>query len=391
MAAVTGTRRRRRVAAAGLALAAMAASAAFGYWVGKPGGLDFFGGAGRATAPPPVSAGAQTATGPSGTTGSAGGSASGDPLPNPALPEPPPIDPELGYRVSGYTPHDIGLPFVTRNEVTDRTLELDGDGALVYRLEQGGEPVYQPVTTLQWAIGAHTQYWLTGQSLWLDLARASAAKTLAGKIESDGAYYYPYRYEWKSDAPHFDFQPPWYSGMAQGEALSVFTQMAREFPDQPQWREAADRTFESFLQPVSADQPWMTDVVDGFVWFEEYVDPDPFQVLNGHIFALFGLYEYAQLTGDQRALDLFDGGATTALHAMETIRVPGETSLYCVELERCVEQKWQHGDYQKIHIAQLGMLEAMTGDPAFGRWAEALASDVDYTPWRVAELWPKAR
>ncbi|MDR1186883.1 MAG: D-glucuronyl C5-epimerase family protein [Bifidobacteriaceae bacterium] len=383
---------RRTLALVAAVCVAMAASAAFGYWVGKPGGLDFFGGPRSGATPAPLAASPTDGT-TTGATADPAASSTADapePLPDPAKPEPPPIDPELGYRVSGYTPQLLDLPFITRNEVTDRTLELDGDGGLVYRLPETGEAVYQPVTTLQWAIGAHTQHWLTGEGMWLDLARASAQKVLDGKVESDGAFYFPYLYEWTSPERSFAFQPPWYSAMAQGEALSVFVQMADEFPDEPQWREAADKTFESFLQPVSEDKPWATDVVDGYVWFEEYVDADSFEVFNGHVFALFGIYEYALMTGDQRAIDLFDGGATTALAAVAEIRLPGEVSLYCTEPERCVEGKWQNTNYQKIHIAQLGLLQAITGEAAFGQWGLALASDMPgYTPWRVAELWPK--
>ncbi|MDR2566560.1 MAG: D-glucuronyl C5-epimerase family protein [Bifidobacteriaceae bacterium] len=369
--------------AAGIALlgVALLAAAYFGYWVGRPGGIDFFGGPAAPASPTPPAT-------PAGTPASPGPSV--NPLPDPPSLEPPPVDPALGYRVSGYRPQAIDQPFVTRNEATGRTVELDADGGLVYRMSEGADPLFQPVTISQWAMSAHTQYWLTGHDLWLDLARASAEKLLDGKVEADGAYFYPYLYEWKNADYGFDFQPPWYSGMAQGEALSVFVQLAQEFPDQPVWREAADATFESFLAPVSAEQPWVTRVEDGYVWFEEYADPDPFQVFNGQVFALFGIYEYALLTGDQRAVDLFDGGATTALAAMPQLRVPGETSLYCVELERCVEAKWQNSNYQSIHVAQLEMLAAMTGDAAFAHWAQALRSDVsDFTPWPPAEYWPK--
>ncbi|MDR2372796.1 MAG: D-glucuronyl C5-epimerase family protein, partial [Bifidobacteriaceae bacterium] len=237
----------RRFALLTLAGAVMAACAGFGYWVGKPGGLDLFGGP-RPTAEPSPSASPSLAA-PAEPSGEGGQTASDTPtpapLPNPDTGAEPAIDPELGYRVSGHTPQAIDPPFITRDEVTDRTLELDANGALVYRLPETDEAVYQPVTTLQWAIGAHTQHWLTGDRLWLDLARASALKVLDGKVESDGAYYFPYLYEWANVEFDFDLQPPWYSGMAQGEALSVFTQMARAFPDEALWAEAASAAFES--------------------------------------------------------------------------------------------------------------------------------------------------
>jgi hypothetical protein len=369
------------VAACAVMVVAMGLSAGFGYWVGKPGGLDirkYFQSDEQAT-PDASESGQPGAT-----------QSQAEPLPDPSMPPPPPINQETGYRMSGYTARPVDLPFITRSEAMGRSIELDADGGLVYRDPETNEPLYQPVTITQWAIAAHTQYYLTGNDLWLDLARASAQKVLDAKTESDGAYYFPYSYEWVNlEPPEFNFQPPWYSAMAQGEALSIFTQLAQEFPDEPQWREAADHTFESFLQPVSASQPWATNIVDGFAWFEEYVDPDPFEVVNGHIFALIGIYEYALMTADQRAAQLFDAGATTALYSLPVIRVPGELSVYCAETERCVDGEWQHGSYHRIHIAQAELLEAITGDPLFGQWASAFISDVpDYGPWWVARLWP---
>ncbi len=61
-------------------------------------------------------------------------------------------------------------------------------------------------------------------------------------------------------------------------------------------------------------------------------DVEPLLVFNGHIFALYGLYDYAMLTGDAHAIDFFDGGATTIRNHIDTIRVPGGISYYCARV-----------------------------------------------------------
>ena len=58
--------------------------------------------------------------------------------------------------------------------------------------------------------------------------------------------------------------------------------------------------------------PW-TLFVDrhGYLWFEEYAgDTKPLLVLNGHMFAIFGVWDYYQLTQSAKAKRLFDGGVT---------------------------------------------------------------------------------
>jgi hypothetical protein len=316
------------------------------------------------------------------------GSAAPEFLPGPRLGLPPSVDPKTGYRRSGYRPHGIGQPFVTRVEVTKRDLRLDDTAALAYIQPKSGKEVFQPVTTAQWAMGSHTHHLTTGLGVWLDLAKASAQKLLDGRVESGDAYFFPHDFNWQGHAGE-ELKAPWYSGMAQGEALSVFVQMAAEFPNEPRWRAAADAVFASLLVPWSDTEPSVTHVVDGFLWFEEYACPNPYQVLNGHIFALFGVYEYWNATHDPAALELFDGAVTTALHAAELARSPGTGSLYCVNPEICIANSWRSPTYHPIHIAQFRMLAEMAGEPLFDDWAVAYASDKPgLRPWRVAALWP---
>ncbi len=50
----------------------------------------------------------------------------------------------------------------------------------------------------------------------------------------------------------------------------------------------------------------MARVLDGALVLEEYPAAQPVAVLNGWIFALFGVHELAVVGGDERARDLFD-------------------------------------------------------------------------------------
>ena len=47
--------------------------------------------------------------------------------------------------------------------------------------------------------------------------------------------------------------------------------------------------------------PWISGIDgDNYLWLEEYPDSDqPNKTLNGKIFAIYGLYDFYQLTGNQ--------------------------------------------------------------------------------------------
>ncbi len=81
-------------------------------------------------------------------------------------------------------------------------------------------------------------------------------------------------------------------------------------PD-PKWRLAADATFLSLLQAPDSSAPFSSRVdTKGRLWFEEYPRypvADSEMVLNGHIFAMYGLHDYWQLTQDDNARKLFLG------------------------------------------------------------------------------------
>lgn len=95
---------------------------------------------------------------------------------------------------------------------------------------------------------------------------------------------FPYLFGWpaKNGFPALD--PPWYSGMAQGKALGLFSRLYEATGEQ-RWLRAADATF--------ATLPAYTH--DGWISTFEFDEPDP--ILNGHIYALLGIHDYWRVTG----------------------------------------------------------------------------------------------
>ena len=165
---------------------------------------------------------------------------------------------------------------------------------------------------------------------------------------------------------------PWYSAMNQGAALSLFLRLYAVTGEQ-RWRSAADATFTTFVQRRSAKRPWVVFVPRRYdrryLWFEEYAKNPPTQVLNGHVYALFGVYEYALASGSAAAAIVFNGGATTVRHQLNRFRVRGGISYYSLRVHA------QYPSYHCLHIGMLKLLARMTGDSWFAREATLFAAD----------------
>ena len=110
--------------------------------------------------------------------------------------------------------------------------------------------------------------------------------------------------------PHtFALEPPWHSALAQGEAVS-FLLRAAQVLERPELVELAERAAESLLDPGSA---LVATTSEGPV-LQEYPTDPPAHVLNGWLFALWGLYDLAHHPGAESA---------TAARAAAAIRIRG--------------------------------------------------------------------
>jgi hypothetical protein len=249
----------------------------------------------------------------------------------------------------------------------------DAAGVRMYRI---GSTLYNhPVDQAQYAIALIYSYLNSGNVAYLDRARANAQRLIDTSVASRGAIYFPYPFNFARHGVASDTMiAPWYSAMAQGQALTVFVRLF-EITGDPAYRTAADLTFNSFLNPRAAGVPW-TVLVDsgGYVWFEEYAkDPRPPDLTyNGHLFAIFGLWDYHRLTQNSDALLLFKGGVTTASRYFPNIRAPNWISRYCLT------HGVQSATYHAVHGTQFLQLYTLTGAVEFAQKADTLNADYPY-------------
>jgi hypothetical protein len=190
---------------------------------------------------------------------------------------------------------------------------------------------------------------------------------------------------------HFDWpyrqvlKAPWYSGLAQGNGLSLLVRAARATGD-VRFAAAADAAFESFLRDVSDGGVIATDDL-GDVWIEEYLVEPPSHILNGFMWALWGVYDYAKWSGRDQARQLWADCVRTLERRLGEFDT-GWWSLY--EAREGTKEMPASGYYHTLHITQLRVMHRLTGRQVFKDTADRFQSYMDRRTNRVRAFATKA-
>ena len=169
---------------------------------------------------------------------------------------------------------------------------------------------------------------------------------------------------------HFDFEyrtplrAPWYSALAQGQGISLLVRAHQETAD-PGYVEAAGRAFESFMKPVDEGGVAFVDG-DGYTWFEEYIVSPPTHILNGFVWATWGVYDYFLATGETAARNLLDSAVETLAASLDSYDT-GFWSLY--EQSGTRLKMVSSPFYHQLHVVQLEVLHRLTGEEVFRTYA----------------------
>lgn len=166
---------------------------------------------------------------------------------------------------------------------------------------------YQPVGIAQYALGTWGLY-LENNDLQYKEKFLHTADWFCDNllVEDDFGVW-----EYKFDFPRYNLKAPWSSAMSQGEGISVLVR-AYQLTENKKYIEIAKLAINSFKVPIEMGGVFYKDK-EGLVWYEEYpsLENEPPHVLNGFIFALFGLYDYYKATESEEALELFNQGIKT--------------------------------------------------------------------------------
>lgn len=238
------------------------------------------------------------------------------------------------------------------------------DGRRVPLLDYRGRlgPQYNPIAIAQYGLGNYNLFVDTG-SLERRTRFLIAAEWLVDNLEENDArvavWHHHFDWEYRSG-----LRAPWYSGLAQGQGVSLLLRAHRETGD-ARFGKAAERAFESFLRPVDDGGVVFRDE-NGNNWIEEYIVDPPSHILNGLMWASWGVYDYGLASGSSEARALFQDCVRTLLENLAGYDV-GFWSLY--EQSNVRLKMLASPFYHRLHIVQLEVMHHLTSEEKFARFA----------------------
>ncbi len=252
--------------------------------------------------------------------------------------------------------------------------DLDERGFPVSRNELGG--FYHPITIARLAINSAITYMNTDDPSMYVRGIATADK-LIELMGPDGAFRYPHPYQLFYDVK---LASGWTSAMAQGSALSAFARAYHITCDR-KYLEAGNKALAHLLKPMEKGGTATTlaaldPALAGYVWYEEY--PNPVKAgytLNGYMYALLGLHDWAVETDSVEAKQAFDAGIRSLLKVLHLYEYDG-FSMYDLAPMVYGTKHLFNPHYHRVHLMQLAALYAITGEQQLedfrARWYAAV-------------------
>ena len=221
---------------------------------------------------------------------------------------------------------------------------------------------YNPIAIAQWGLGNYNLFVQTGSSE-AHGKFLKASDWLCERLEKNsyGLPVWNHRFDWEYRQT---LNAPWYSGLAQGQAISLLVRAHAETGD-GKYLSSAALAFRSFLADVGSGGVSFEDAEKN-IWFEEYVVSPPTHILNGFIWAAWGVYDYFLATGSREAMSLF-AAAIKTLEANLGHYDLGFWSRY--ELSKMLLPMIASPFYHRLHVTQLRVLHRITSEKIFDRYA----------------------
>lgn len=267
----------------------------------------------------------------------------------------------------------------------DFAYDFDADG--IPRVNYG-PPLglrYNAITTSQWGL-FNLQRWVTDQD---PAARGQALRCADWLVTTCRP--------WKNDilAWIYDYgfdlygpYPPWISGMAQGEAVSLLLR-CHQLEPKDDFRRVSHGAIRAFFYDFEQGGV-AAKLNDGLIFFQEYPVKPAAHVLNGGIFAFFGAYDYAVYFDDAPMMDLARRFLDTLRRYWAAWDIGYWTRYDLFSIKRAASPM-----YQELHVRQFQALAEMFEDDLFRqvaeRWRRQLHSPICRARWAFFKLAEKLR
>ena len=221
-----------------------------------------------------------------------------------------------------------------------------------------GELYYSPVNICQYAFMVHANFFENKNEK--DKQTLSACIKVLENMKTETAStvcWIQTKYN-----KRYDIQPPWVGAMDQGQALSFYTRYY-QLTNEIYYLQQAEKIAAYFDVNIENGGFKRFDE-NGNIWFEEYPSSEPSFVLNGFIYALYGLIDFYRITEGQKVKKTIDrcfNTLTNNLHKYDS----GYWSYYDQLKKELVRYYYQ----KNVHVPQLKSLFILTENKVFNKYA----------------------
>jgi hypothetical protein len=264
--------------------------------------------------------------------------------------------------ISDFSPGELGPYYMAFEQKAGYAGPHDDAGIPMLDYLGAIGPQYNPIAIAQYGLGNFNLYLKTG-----DARRrkkfVGVSDWMVRHLEKNPAGFSVWNH-------HFDFEyrsplrAPWFSGLAQGQGISLLVRAHLETKDD-RYLDAARRAFKCLQAQVSEGGVIFTDGA-GHRWIEEYIVDPPTHILNGFMWASWGAYDLALATGDAAVRNVWEDSIET-LKANLHLFDGGYWSLY--EQSGTRMKMMASPFYHRLHIVQLRVMARLTGEPIFTEFA----------------------
>jgi heparosan-N-sulfate-glucuronate 5-epimerase len=261
-----------------------------------------------------------------------------------------------------FRPGKLGEYYMPFNNKADYQGQYDQAGIPLLNYHGKVGLQYNPIAVAQYGLGNYNLYCRTGDEN-RRFKFLKIADWLVENLEESpfGTRVWYHHFDWEY---RDKLKAPWYSALAQGQGVSVLVRAHRETGND-HYLTAAEEAFDAFKKDIMEGGVSYIDK-EGHTWFEEYIVSPPTHILNGFIWASWGVYDYFLATGEQMAEQLFNQAVQTLTANLRHYDM-GFWSLY--EQSGTRLKMFSSPFYHHLHIVQLEILYRITAENTFNRYA----------------------
>ncbi len=274
--------------------------------------------------------------------------------------------PEINPRA---TANRLGEYYMLFREKADYSGHYDAAGIPILDYHGVIGLQYNPIAIAQWGLANYNRFCETSEEArWQKTLKA--ADWLVANLEQNahGLWVWNHHFDWDY---RDTLKAPWYSGLAQGQGVSLLLRAhAHAHTEDEKYQRAAEKAFVALTRPIAEGGVLFEDASkdnEKNLWIEEYLVDPPTHILNGFMWALWGVFDFWLARADASAKGIFDRWVETLVRNLARFDT-GYWSLY--EQSGTRLKMLASPFYHQLHIVQLRVMSKLTGDARFAAVAE---------------------